>query len=68
MKKKKFLSQKVEAIEKTLDKNQPSETPKYFEYIKTKGEWENIVKKHTTGIILRSKAQWVEEGEKTLNF
>ena len=40
----KFLGQKIEAIEQTLDKNQVTETPKYFEYIKTKGEWESTVK------------------------
>ena len=63
-----FLAKKIEAMEQTLDKNQVSETPKYFEYIQTKGEWENIVKKRTTGIILRSKAQWVEEGEKNTRY
>ena len=63
-----FLAKKIEAIAKTLDKNQASDTPKYFEYIKTKGEWEKIVKKRTTGIILRSKAQWVEDGEKNTKY
>ena len=62
------LAKKIEAIEKTLDKNIVSETPEYYEYLKTKGEWENIIKKKTNGIILRSKAQWVEDGEKNTKY
>ena len=58
----------IEAIEKTLDKNIVSETPEYYEYIKTKGQWESLAKKKTNGIILRSKAQWVEEGEKNTKY
>ena len=58
-KKENSLAKKLEAIEKTLDKNIVSETPEHYEYLKTKGEREreNIIKKKTNGIILRSKAQ-----------
>ena len=63
-----ILVKKLEAIEKTLDKNIVSESPEYYEYIQTKGEWENIVKKRTNGILLRSKAQWIEEGEKNTKY
>ena len=34
------------------------------EYLQCKNEWENIIRKKTNGIILRSKAKWVEEGVK----
>ena len=44
------------------------ESPEYYEYLKTKGEWESIVKKRTNGILLRSKAQWIEGGEKIQNI
>ena len=62
------LAKKIESIEKTLDKNIVSESPEYYEYLKTKGEWESIVKKRTNGILLRSKAQWIEEGEKNTKY
>ena len=51
------LVKKLEAMEKQLGKDLVSESPEYYEYIKTKEEWENIVKKRTNGIILSSKAQ-----------
>ena len=38
------LAKKLESIEKTFDKNLVSESPEYYEYLKTKGEWESIVK------------------------
>lgn len=58
-----FLVKKHEDLEAKLDKKIVSETPKYYKYIKTKGEWENIVKKDN-GIILRSKAKWMEKKNK----
>ena len=36
----------------------------YLEYIQVKGEWESIEQRKTNGMIMRSKAQWVEQGEK----
>jgi hypothetical protein len=33
-------------------------------YFKAKNEWENIIKTKSEEIIFRSKANWVEHGEK----
>ena len=41
-----ILVKKLADLEMQLDKNIVSETPEYYEYIKTKGEWENIIKKN----------------------
>ena len=51
------LVKKIEAIEKTQDKNIVSESPEYYEYLKTKGEWgrESIVKKEQTASFLDQK-------------
>ena len=38
------------------------------EYNIVKREWENIQFLKTEGSILRSKAQWVEHGEKTISI
>ena len=62
------LLKQLEIIEKSLDSSTKSDSPEYFEYIKTKGEWEKLVKKRTNGILLRSKAQWIEEGEKNTKY
>ena len=61
-----FLVKKHEDLEAKLDKKIVSETPKYYKYIKTKGEWENIVKKDN-GIILRSKAKWMEKKKQNIS-
>ena len=41
---------------------------KYREYRQCKAEWEYYHTKKTKGIILRSKAKWVEEGEKNTKY
>ena len=45
--------------------NNPDDST-YVNYLKVqcKQEWESLIKKKTEAIILRSKAKWVEEGEK----
>ena len=58
------LLKQLEIIEKSLDSCTKSDSPEYFEYIKSKGEWE----KRTNGILLRSKAQWIEEGENNTKY
>ena len=59
------MAKKIEAIEQTLDKNQITETPKYFEYIKTKGEWENTVKNVPQELSSNQKPNGQRKGEKT---
>ena len=41
---------------------------RYTAYLETKNEWEAMIMKKVEGVILRSKAKWVEEGEKTINI
>ena len=41
---------------------------KILEYKQCKLEWENIIRTKTDRIILRSKAKWVEEGEKNTKY
>lgn len=48
----------------SIDLKSKTVSLEYYEYIKTKGEWEKLVKKRTNVIILLSKAQWVEEAKK----
>ena len=62
------LQEELKRIEKSIDSDTKSDSPEYYDYLKTKGEWEKIVKRITNGIILRSKAQWVEEGEKITKY
>ena len=38
------------------------------EYLELKREWENFLKKRHLGVITRSKAKWVEEGEKNTKY
>ena len=40
----------------------------YNTYLALKSEWENVQKVKTNGIILRSKAKWVENGEKNTKY
>ena len=58
------LHNKLLELEKNLDGNEDS----YLEYLVTKREWENLLKSKTYGIILRSKAKWIEEGEKNSKY
>ena len=60
----KRLIERIEILEKNLDGNETT----YVEYLQCKLEWENIVKRKTQGIILSSKAKWVEEGEQNTKY
>ena len=51
-----------------LEKNINNDETKLQEYKQVKSEWEYFHTKKTKGIILRSKAQWVEEGEKNTKY
>ena len=51
-----------------LEKNMGNSELQRREYLQCKGEWENLIRKKTSGIILRSKAKWVEEGEKNTKY
>ena len=64
----KTLALKIENLEKNLDIQTVTENEKYVEYLQAKGEWEKLVRKKTNGIILRSKAKWSEEGEKSTKY
>ena len=57
------LIKKLKALETQLNNEQ-----KYLEYIQVKGEWESMEQRKTNGIIMRSKAQWVEQGEKNTKY
>ena len=60
-----ILSERLEILEKIIDSNTKSDSLEYFNYIKTKGEWEKWVKERTNGITLWSESWWIEEGKKT---
>ena len=57
------LIKKMKSLEPYLGKEQ-----KYLEYIQIKGEWESMEQRKTNGIIMRSKAQWVEQGEQNTKY
>ena len=38
------------------------------EYLELKREWEKFLNKRHLGVITRSKAKWVEEGEKNTKY
>ena len=60
------LSNRLNLLEKNLSNNPDDNT--YVNYLRYKQEWESSIKKKTEAIILRSKAKWVEEGEKKSSF
>ena len=60
------LSNRLNLLEKNLSNNPDDNT--YVNYLQCKQEWESLIKKKTEAIILRSKAKWVEEGEKNSKF
>ena len=64
----KKLYEKIESMEQNLDLQTDKQNPQYNEYLQIKGEWEKLIKKKTNGIILRSKAKWSEEGEKSTKY
>ena len=57
------LQKTIESLESNLNT-----TLDYDKYILCKTEYDNLIRVNTQGIILRSKAQWIEEGEKNTKF
>ena len=62
--KEKTLEEKIQILETSLDANNEEQIS---EYDQLRREWENLQEIKTKGAIIRSKAQLVEEGEKTPN-
>lgn len=63
--KEKYLENRILEMENIVIKEGDES---YQEYLLTKTEWENIQKVKTNGIIMRSKANWVENGEKNTKY
>ena len=63
-----ILKEKLQALEQKLSKNNNIGDIEYCDYIRTKADWESHVARKNNGIILRSKAKWVEEGEKNTKY
>ena len=61
----KDLIEKIGMLEQNLDQNDEN---KYLEYLACKKELENIISCKTNGIIIRSRAKWIEEGEKNTKY
>ena len=49
----------------SLEQNASTDSAIYCQYLEVKQEWENLNSKNCKAFILRSKAKWIEEGEKT---
>ena len=49
----KIILERLDILEKSIDSDTKSNSPEYLNYIKTKGEWEKLIKKRTNSIILR---------------
>ena len=62
------IKKKLEELEKILNESETINQLHYLEYIQTKGLWENHLKRINNGIITRSKANWVEDGEKNSKY
>ena len=60
------LETKLQSLEKELEREYDELI--YAEYILCKTEWENILKIKANGIKLRSKAKWIEDGEKNTKY
>lgn len=60
----KELKEKVEHLERNL----PSSDDYYLDYLQAKLELENLLKVKSNGAMLRSKAKWMEYGEKNSKY
>ena len=67
-KSRKEAREKLEARVKTFEKNPSLSADDLADYEEEKVELEKIYDHTTDGIILRSKAQWYEEGEKASKY
>ena len=62
------LKEKLQAFEQKLSENSNINDIEYCEYTRIKSDWESHILRKNNGIILRSKAKWVEEGEKNTKY
>ena len=62
--KEKKLTQKIEELEHNVTSNKNE----HLEYQQLKSEWESIQMNKSNGIIIRSRAQWVEYGERNSKY
>ena len=62
--KEKELTQKIEELEHNVTSNKNE----HLEYQQLKSEWESIQRNKSNGIIIRSRAKWVEYGEKNSKY
>ena len=62
------LKDKLEILEQKLGKNENISDLDFCEYVRTKSDWESHIAKKNNGILLRSKAKWIEEGEKNTKY
>ena len=62
------LRQKLQEFEKKLSSKNSIGEIEFQEYTRTKADWEGHISRINHGIILRSKAKWVEEGEKNTKY
>ena len=51
-----------------LENNLEDKNNNYEEYLQLKAEWEHMLAKKNNGIMIRSKAKWVEEGERNSKY
>ena len=62
------LKKKVEQFEQKLSKSNDIGNLEYMEYVRSKSDWEGHIQRKNNGIILRSKAKWIEDGEKNTKY
>ena len=66
--KSKEARKKLESKIENFEKNEPPSQDEFADYEEAKMELEKIYDHITDGIILRSKAQWYEKGEKASKY
>ena len=62
------LKKRLQDFEQQLSEKDIINEIEYQEYIRSKADWESHIARINNGIILRSKAKWVEEGEKNTKY
>ena len=61
-----MLENKIKELEQELTEKYIHTS--YLNYVQCKSEWENILMIKSNGIKLRSKAKWIEDGEKNTKY
>ena len=62
------LKRKLQVFEEKLSATDNIEEVEYCEYTRIRSEWECHILRKNPGIIIRSKAKWVEQGEKNTKY